>query len=39
MGFKVTEVPITFHDRAAGNSKMSRKIFMEALFKCPSSGV
>jgi dolichol-phosphate mannosyltransferase len=30
-GFRVTEVPITFVDRKAGQSKMSRKIFMEAI--------
>jgi len=28
---KVTEVPITFVDRRAGRSKMSRKIFAEAI--------
>ncbi|MEN9578236.1 MAG: hypothetical protein RJA70_1245 [Pseudomonadota bacterium] len=30
-GLKVTEVPITFVDRRAGQSKMSRKIFIEAV--------
>lgn len=30
-GFKVVEVPICFRDRAAGQSKMSSKIFAEAL--------
>jgi dolichol-phosphate mannosyltransferase len=30
-GFRVTEVPITFVDRTAGKSKMSRKIFAEAV--------
>lgn len=30
-GMKVTEVPITFVDRRAGRSKMSRKIFAEAI--------
>lgn len=30
-GLKVTEVPITFVDRRAGYSKMSRKIFAEAV--------
>ncbi len=30
-GLKVTEVPITFVDRRAGASKMSRKIFAEAV--------
>ncbi|MFD0765388.1 polyprenol monophosphomannose synthase [Mucilaginibacter lutimaris] len=31
-GFKVTEVPIIFTDRTAGNSKMSKGIFKEAFF-------
>jgi dolichol-phosphate mannosyltransferase len=30
-GFTVVEVPITFVDRTAGESKMSRKIFLEAI--------
>ena len=30
-GFKVQEVPIIFEDRRLGTSKMSRKIFVEAL--------
>ncbi len=30
-GFRVAEVPITFVDRKAGASKMSRKIFLEAI--------
>jgi dolichol-phosphate mannosyltransferase len=30
-GFKVKEVPIVFEDRRVGQSKMSRKIFLEAL--------
>ncbi len=30
-GFRVSEVPITFVDRKAGQSKMSRKIFLEAI--------
>jgi len=30
-GFKITEVPITFIDRALGESKMSMNIFREAL--------
>jgi dolichol-phosphate mannosyltransferase len=30
-GMKVVEVPITFVDRRAGHSKMSRKIFLEAV--------
>jgi len=32
-GFKVSEVPIVFEDRRVGHSKMSRKIFLEALWK------
>ncbi|MDA1182647.1 MAG: polyprenol monophosphomannose synthase [Bacteroidetes bacterium] len=31
-GFKIVEHPIIFTDRIAGNSKMSTKIFREALF-------
>jgi dolichol-phosphate mannosyltransferase len=30
-GFRVSEVPITFVDRKAGHSKMSRTIFLEAI--------
>lgn len=30
-GFSVTEVPIVFEDRRVGQSKMSRRIFMEAV--------
>jgi len=30
-GFRVTEVPIVFVDRRAGKSKMSRRIFLEAV--------
>lgn len=30
-GFRVVEVPIVFVDRRAGKSKMSRKIFLEAV--------
>jgi dolichol-phosphate mannosyltransferase len=30
-GMKVTEVPIVFVDRTAGRSKMSRRIFVEAV--------
>lgn len=30
-GFRVVEVPIVFVDRTAGKSKMSRKIFLEAV--------
>jgi dolichol-phosphate mannosyltransferase len=31
-GFKVVEVPIIFTDRTEGTSKMSTKIFREAIF-------
>ena len=31
-GFKVKEIPIIFKDRTMGKSKMSRKIFFEALW-------
>lgn len=31
-GFKIIEVPIIFHDRTEGESKMSGKIFREAIF-------
>lgn len=30
-GFKVKEIPIVFEDRRVGQSKMSRKIFVEAM--------
>jgi dolichol-phosphate mannosyltransferase len=30
-GFKVKEIPIVFEDRRVGQSKMSKKIFLEAL--------
>lgn len=32
LGFSIREVPITFTDRVAGASKMSSKIFREAVF-------
>jgi dolichol-phosphate mannosyltransferase len=34
-GFRVVEVPIRFVDRTAGQSKMSRSIFLEAVVKVP----
>jgi len=34
-GFQVAEVPIIFVDRRAGQSKMSRKIFAEAVLMMP----
>jgi dolichol-phosphate mannosyltransferase len=35
-GFRVTEIPITFVDREAGGSKMSRAIVAEAIWKVPA---
>jgi dolichol-phosphate mannosyltransferase len=35
-GFDVVEVPITFIDRTAGQSKMSRTIFLEAVTRVPA---
>ena len=32
LGARVVEVPITFRDRRLGQSKMSRRIIVEALF-------
>ena len=34
-GFRVVEIPITFTDREAGTSKMSKRIFFEAVWKVP----
>ena len=34
-GFSVVEVPIRFVDRTAGQSKMSRAIVLEAVWKVP----
>ncbi len=34
-GFRVVEVPITFADRTAGRSKMSRAIVLEAVWRVP----
>jgi dolichol-phosphate mannosyltransferase len=34
-GFRVVEVPIRFADRTAGQSKMSRAIVLEAIWKVP----
>ena len=34
-GFRVVEVPITFADREAGSSKMSRSIVLEAIWRVP----
>jgi dolichol-phosphate mannosyltransferase len=35
-GFRVREVPITFHDRRAGESKMDARIAAEAVWKVPA---
>jgi dolichol-phosphate mannosyltransferase len=32
LGFNIVEVPIIFTDRTEGTSKMSKKIFKEAIF-------
>ncbi|MEM9865887.1 MAG: polyprenol monophosphomannose synthase, partial [Myxococcota bacterium] len=34
-GFRIEEVPIVFVDRRAGQSKMSRRIFAEAVMMVP----
>jgi dolichol-phosphate mannosyltransferase len=38
-GFHVIEVPITFVDREVGDSKMSKDIFVEALWRVTAWGV
>jgi dolichol-phosphate mannosyltransferase len=38
-GFRVVEVPITFSDREAGTSKMSRSIVLEAIWRVPYLGL
>ncbi|MFD0529218.1 polyprenol monophosphomannose synthase [Kitasatospora arboriphila] len=38
-GFKVAEVPITFVEREHGNSKMSRNIVAEALWRVTTWGI
>jgi dolichol-phosphate mannosyltransferase len=35
LGWKITEVPITFEDRHAGTSKMSGRIVREAVWRVP----
>jgi dolichol-phosphate mannosyltransferase len=35
-GFRVVEIPITFVDREQGGSKMSKAIFLEAIWKVPA---
>ena len=34
-GFKIKEIPIIFHDRTVGESKMSKRIILEAIFMVP----
>ncbi|MDP9285235.1 MAG: polyprenol monophosphomannose synthase [Actinomycetota bacterium] len=34
-GFRIVEIPITFVDRTAGHSKMSRTIVLEAVWRVP----
>jgi dolichol-phosphate mannosyltransferase len=34
-GFKVVEIPITFLDRESGQSKMSRSVVLEAIWRVP----
>jgi dolichol-phosphate mannosyltransferase len=34
-GFKIKEIPIIFHDRTVGESKMDRSIVYEAIFIVP----
>ncbi len=35
LGFRVVEIPIMFADREAGQSKMSRAVFLEAVWRVP----
>jgi len=35
-GFRVVEVPIHFHDRRVGESKMSKRIVLEAAWRVPA---
>jgi dolichol-phosphate mannosyltransferase len=34
-GFAVVEVPIVFHDRRVGRSKMDRSVVLEAIWRVP----
>ena len=34
-GFSISEIPIIFHDRTVGESKMSKKIIFEAIVRVP----
>ena len=33
--WKIIEIPVIFHDRSIGESKMSKKIIFEAIFMVP----
>ncbi len=35
-GFRVKEIPIVFHERRAGDSKMDARIAAEAVWKVPA---
>jgi dolichol-phosphate mannosyltransferase len=35
LGFRIVEIPITFVDRAVGTSKMSKAVFLEAVWRVP----
>jgi len=35
LGFRVVEIPITFVDRLAGHSKMSKAVVLEAIWRVP----
>jgi dolichol-phosphate mannosyltransferase len=35
-GFRVTEIPIVFRDRTVGDSKMSARIALEAVWMVPA---
>ena len=37
--FSIYEMPIIFHDRTVGKSKMSKKIILEAVFRVPIFGI
>ena len=36
LGFRVKEIPIVFTDRRVGQSKMSRRIVLEAMWMIPA---
>jgi dolichol-phosphate mannosyltransferase len=39
MGFPIVEIPIEFHNRRAGTSKMSARIVLEAMVLCTAWGL